>query len=166
MFAYCNNNPVSRTDPAGSLWRIAIAIVAAVVMLAGCDALQGEVLVISNSEKGWMDSSQVMGEDMASAIGAKASYVEAVTNNFSNTWNETTANYLIIHTHGSPNGFFGSDLSFTTSDIGQLHNNSNINLVLITACEVGGSNGTNANMAQLISQKIAPNGIEIGRAHV
>ena len=164
MYAYCGNNPVCRADYSGQFWGVVILAAVLVVALSGCSADDSDknVLVMSNSDEGWMTSSQKMGEDMASAVGTKSSSVQAVdSDNFADTWNKTTADHIIIHTHGSPDGLFGTELSFRTRDVSQLHSNDNINFVLITACETGGMNSSGANIASLLSQKISPNGIVV-----
>lgn len=163
MFSYCNNNPINLVDSTGN-FPTALAILAAVIsaVLVACSAASGEVLVMSNSKETWMESSKTMGKRMKSAIGAGTSIVVATsTSNFSESWNKTTASTVVIHTHGTPDGFFGEGLNFTTSDAKNLHVNSNIQLVLITACEAGGNNGDQANIGQLISQKISPDGIVV-----
>jgi len=159
MFAYCGNNPVCRSDPSGRIWGLVIAVIAVAVVLSGCSSNTNEVLVMSNGDSGWMDSSAIMGDDMADAVDASSSRVEAITTeNFGDIWNQATENHVIIHTHGSPNSLQGGNLNVKASDISLLQQNSNIKYVLITSCEVGGSNGNNANVGQLISQKIAPDG--------
>lgn len=123
---------------------------------------QSTVLVLSNSPEEWLNSSQIMGADLASAVGAASSYVQAVTSdNFADIWNNTTADHIIIHTHGSPNGLFGEALAFITQNISQLQRNSAIRFVLITACETGGDNNGYANIASLLSQCIAQEGVVV-----
>ena len=122
----------------------------------------GEVLVLSNNSPGWMQSSRAMGLDMMSEAHAASLRVDAVTTgDFVNTWNTATSNYVIVHTHGAPDKITGEGLYFEADRIEELENNENIKLLMITACSVGGSNGNQANFGQLISQKIAPDGIVI-----
>ena len=129
---------------------------------ACCVKVESSVLVLSNSPDGWMASSQTMGANMASAVDAEASYVQAVyTNNFASVWNNATSDHIIIHTHGTPNSLDGEDLRFITNNITQLVRNSAIRFVLITACETGGQNGNNANIASLLSQCIAQEGVVV-----
>lgn len=124
--------------------------------------IASNVLVLSNSPEGWMSSSQTMGSNMASAVGADSSNVQAVNSAiFADIWNNVTSDHIIIHTHGSPNGLFGEDFSFLTQNISQLQRNTAIGYVLITACSTGGDNGGNANIAALLSQYIAQDGIVV-----
>jgi len=158
MFAYCGNNPVCRNDFTGKLWGDATYAVS----LENGGARILDVLVISIGTDGWMASSDTMGRDMATAVGADAYTVVAVTaENFAEVWNGTTAEYVIIHTHGSPNGVFGDDWAFYVDSMECLQRNTNIQNVLITACSAGGNNGSRANVGQTISGKINPGGIVI-----
>lgn len=117
------------------------------------------VVVISNDNDDWIDTSYTMGEDLATALGVSSSEVIAVTSEtFVNTWNTITAKYVIIHTHGTPSTLQGDCFIFDVADGSLLRTNSNIQLVVMTACQTGGSNEGNMNVGQLLSQKIAANG--------
>ena len=165
MFAYCSNSPISGYDPAGHYGVSCGNNNLNHFMLLDARPPIGkekEVIVISNSSSGWMSSSQKMGDDMASAIGANSSQVVGVTtSSFIDTWNNTTASHVIIHTHGTPDALVGDSFSFRTANIGRINVNANINLVVITACQVGGDNGSRANMGQSISRKISSSGYVI-----
>ena len=168
MFSYCNNNPVNCVDPLGSSWMSIFdeikkkirSIIREIEARLGLEKYK--VLVLSNIDDNWMRSSETMGLGLACAIGAVDYATKGVTtNSFANVWNSTDASHVIIHTHGSPKSFAGTNLRFSVSDVSNLHTNENIKLVLITACETGGSNGATMNIAQLISTKIAPDGVVI-----
>lgn len=120
------------------------------------------VVVISISDEGWEESSQIMGESFANGLGGgDVRTVTVTTENFSNIWNSIDESYIIIHTHGSPNSLVGENFRITVNDINNLPTNSNIQGILITACSVGGSNGNNLNIAQAFSQKIRQDGLVI-----
>jgi hypothetical protein len=117
------------------------------------------VVVISNDEDAWIETSATMGEDLAAALGVSSSEVIAVNSEtFINTWNTITAKYVIIHTHGKPSTLQGYGFVFDVADGSLLRENPNIQLVVMTACQTGGSNGGQMNVGQLLSKKIAANG--------
>ena len=127
--------------------------------------VKSTVLVFSCTPDAWLTTSQTMGENLASEVGAEEWGVQAVFGDeFANLWNNTTSDHIIIHTHGGPGGLGneeGYDGSFTTENISQLVRNSAIGFVLITACETGGQNGTDQNFASLLSQYIAEDGVVV-----
>ena len=155
MFAYCGNNPVNRQDAIGMLW----GDVSYAVSLEGGGATIHDVLVISIGTDDWMSTSETMGANFMVALGADAYQVVAVTaDNFKDVWENTSAEYVIIHTHGSPDSLSNTGWRIAVSDINKMQCNSNIQYVLITACEAGGSNGLHDNVGQMISKKINAGG--------
>ena len=156
MFAYCNNNPVAYYDERGR------SLVATEFMLKDDVSSGGQVtvLVVSNNHEDWIDSSQTMGEDFANAIGANNVVVYPATDEtFAEVWNSTNADYVIIHTHGTPTNITGEDFSFSSLDSGLLSENARIEGVVITACLTGGVPGFGKNIATIFSEKISSTGI-------
>ena len=160
MFAYCLNNPVNLVDSSGTISEPAKKKnTYAIQMDPGC-LHSFDVLVISLWE--WMPSSEVMGEDMAAALGSSSWRVVPVTDvNFSEVWNYASEKTVIIHTHGAPWGLGNPPLSVSPNDIMNLQQNTSIENLLITACSVGGNNNGRANAGQMFSQKISPSGTTI-----
>ena len=50
MFAYCGNNPVSRTDPSGQFWGIAIGVALVVGLIASLSGCSANQKTVSNPE--------------------------------------------------------------------------------------------------------------------
>ena len=166
MFAYCGNNAVNSSDPSGHYFRSANSLISYTCADGyGGDPLAADVVVISNSAEGWMESSAIVGNDLAAALGLHSSYVVAATNgNFYYTWENISSEYVIIHAHGSPNSISGDGnaaFRVTVADGANMKRNSNISFVFLMVCSTGGNNGANINMGQLISQKISPDGYVI-----
>ena len=162
MFAYCNNNPVMASDPTGKLLTEILVGIGMIfgtgLLLSGCSA-RNNTVVLSNKEKKWMSSSKTMGKNLAKAADSSGHRVQAITtDSFSEIWSNITENYVAIHTHGSPDGLFGDDLSIRTDALSKIDKNPNIKCIIITACETGGQNGEKSNVGQVLSTKIAPDG--------
>ncbi len=103
-----------------------------------------------------------MGDDLASAIGSSGNRTIGLTNkNYLNVWNSIEQEYVIIHTHGEPDALCGDALYINTSKLANLKKNSKIKCVIITACSTGGGNGSNPNVGQVLSTRIADDGYVI-----
>jgi len=158
MFAYCNNNPIAYRDDSGH----AIFPTTFVTSDGGGIYKNENVIVISNSNSGWMRTSQIMGDNLANAIGnGYVRVVDISSSNFTETWNNIKEGYVIIHTHGTPNSLVGDDFKVTTEEVNNLNKNKNIDNILITACSTGGVNGTGQNIAKTFSRKISSNGFVV-----
>jgi len=137
------------------------------------------VTVISCSKSDWVDTSKVMWNDMFLAINGHTEYSEEdIENNvlkpttataFSEAW--ISANKcMVIHTHGSPRGLSGHENDdsqppiISLDEIKLLSSNTNIDFVMITACQVAGGDAYN-NVAYWMSKKINPNGIVIANKY-
>jgi len=88
---------------------------------------------------------------------------------FSEAW--ISANKcMVIHTHGSPRGLSGHENDdsqppiISLDEIKLLSSNTNIDFVMITACQVAGGDAYN-NVAYWMSKKINPNGIVIANKY-
>ena len=131
-----------------------------------------KVTVLSCSPNGWLESSEIMGKDMAIAFNCENSYIVKTPNNvltLRNCWNEA-GECIIIHTHGSPDGLYDQGTNSTPiiaskTDIADFATNHAIGFVMITACETAGGTTTD-NVAYWVSKKINPNGIVIANTDV
>ncbi len=131
-----------------------------------------KVTVLSCSPNGWLESSEIMGKDMAMAFNCENSYIVKTPNNvltLKNCWNEA-GECIIIHTHGSPDGLYDEGTNSTPiiaskTDIANFATNHAICFVMITACETAGGTTTD-NVAYWVSKKINPNGIVIANTDV
>lgn len=152
-----------RADPTGEFWEWIIPFIVIPLLFTGCQATESddEVLVIGTAE--WGSSSQTMEKDLANAIGTtKSSTVVASNDSFATNWNNTTANYVAIHTHGAAYLLTDKEgFDFNLKDAEALSQNNNINYLIITACGVGGSVMIGYNMGQMLSTKISPTGYVI-----
>ena len=166
MFAYCANNPINKADLGGNLWEWVAAIeIIIALLISGCasTASNDAVLVISSAE--WEDSSHTMEEDMADALGTSDSHTALAANNsdFADCWNSATANYIIVHAHGSPTVITDTprNLYFTIDDASQLSRNENVEFVLLATCSAGEPVENGYNMGQMLSTKISTDGYVI-----
>lgn len=136
-----------------------------------------DVTVISATTPGFLNTSDTMGDHMASAIGLFKSHTVKPTTTaaeFSNNWS-SSGNCVIIHTHGSPNGLYdgGIDengneitpLMISLNEIKDLPSNPNIRFLMIVACATAGGN-ENDNVACWLSKKIHSEGIVIANRYV
>ena len=157
-FVYCNNNPITFYDPAGH----SSQSVNVTLTDSGRGYINADVVVLSIDSKGWLQSSQTMGEYFAYKVGNGSVRVIGVTQeNFAETWKNIRASYVIIHTHGWPNGLDLDGGIVTGEDVRKLQANSNIKGMLITACSTGGINGYDDNIAQLFSKRIGGKGLVV-----
>ena len=120
---------------------------------------------MSCAHAAWIASSRTMGENLAAAVGDGAYsnvHVPIDKAGFAACLGE--AKYLIIHTHGSPEGLFDQRANGETKKIislrgiEELPEFPNVQLVILTACQAGGGN-PDKNVASALSRKIAKNGL-------
>ena len=155
---------MNKADYAGAIWEwvVGLAIVVA-LLVSGCSSsnTDDEVLVVSTND--WMESSRQMEKDLSGAVRTDTSNTVAATNeSFVECWNSTTANYVVVHTHGSPTVLTDNkEFTFSVDNADQLSSNNNIEYVIITACSVGGTVTDGYNMGQMLSTKISPTGYVI-----
>ena len=164
MFAYCGNNPVNVQDPTGH-WLEWIVPFIFPFIISGCSKKEPEetnAVVLSNKSEGFMRTAKIVGKNLAKAIGRSRYRVQALTDsNYSEVWDGITESYVAIQTHGSPGGLSGEDFSQRVSQLERLNKNENIKCLIITACSTGGNNGTSPNVGQVLSQKIASDGVVV-----
>ncbi len=168
-FAYCGNNPIDNLDPAGNNWFSKIKKVISYIISAISSLFSNStVSVLSIDKDGWMNSSKTMGETLRKAASAKSSTVIATTpQNFVDVWNNLNSKYVIIHTHGGPNGIYDESnpqqAIFTTDQMNNLKKNDKVSCVIITSCSVAGNTGSSKdNFACALSRKIDSNGVVVG----
>lgn len=128
---------------------------------------QLKVAVVSCAEWAWIESSRIMGETLRDAIGEGAeSHVHVPVDRAGLLAVLGDANYLIIHTHGSPEGLFDqrADNRQTTiatlSNIKQFPQFQRLLLVVMTACSAAGGENEK-NIACELSRHINPEGLVI-----
>ena len=126
------------------------------------------VSVVSCSPQVWIDSSTVMGRDMAAAFGREGDYIVNTPQDrcaFESCWN-TADKCVVVHTHGGSTELAdeGSVTIISTDEIKNLSRNDRIHFVMMTAC--GTASGTeNDNVAYWLSKRINPNGIVIANKY-
>ncbi len=126
-----------------------------------------KVTVISCSDESWIESSETMGDNMATAFNCEGSYfVETPTSAiaFENCWNKSNE-CMVIHTHGGPDNLCdevgdSTPIIISKTEINDLPKNNKIHFIMITACETAGGT-TNDNVACALSKRINPDGIVI-----
>ena len=131
-----------------------------------------KVTVLSCSPSGWIESSEIMGRDMAAEFNYEENYVVKTptdASSFEACW-EKAGECIIIHTHGSPTGLFDHGENSTPQiiskkEISDLQINDNVHFIMMTACETAGGTA-NDNVAYWLSKKINPNGIVIANTDV
>lgn len=129
--------------------------------------IPNKVTVISCYKSGWINSSKIMGEDMAKAFNCGGDYVVETPTTalaFENIWSNA-GECIIIHTHGGVDSLNNEDESGTPiiiskNEIADLPRNNNINFIMMTACNTAGE-PANDNVAYWLSRKINSNGIVI-----
>ena len=129
--------------------------------------IPNKVTVISCSKSDWINSSKIMGEDMAKAFNCGGDYVVETPTTalaFENIWSNA-GECIIIHTHGGVDSLNNEDESGTPiiiskNEIADLPRNNNINFIMMTACNTAGE-PANDNVAYWLSRKINSNGIVI-----
>ena len=131
-----------------------------------------KVTVLSCSPSGWIESSEIMGRDMATEFNYEESYVVKTPTNtslFETCWKEA-GECIIIHTHGSPEGLYDHGIGSTPiivskGNISNLPVNTAIRFIMMTACETAGGTESD-NVAYWLSKKINPNGIVIANTDI
>ena len=169
IFEYCNNNPISHIDPTGEDYLDVLSILLARLysFLAQLLTQRKTVTVISASSNEWIYSSAIMGQDLCDAANLNSSTVITPSSlSFFYDWRRIHSKFVIVHTHGSPEGIFdeinGNYPSIiTVNNISSLYRNYNISCVIMTSCSTAGANGNNDNFAQALSKKISYNGIVV-----
>ncbi len=134
--------------------------------------MMSAVGVISCAHGAWIESSITMGRALAAAIGGGAeSRVHTPVDAAGLAACLGEAAYVILHTHGSPEGIYDqradgrSTTVATLADIGRLPPLPHLRLVIATACQAAGGD-PGQNLAAAISRKIAPEGLVIANRHV
>ena len=134
--------------------------------------MTNRVVVATCAQWAWNESSRVMGENLANAIGYGAhSHVHIPTNGKGLIACLEQARFFIMHTHGSPEYFTDQREDGSMPNIASLAsikkfpNFPNLKLVIITACSTAGGNADN-NIACELSKHIATNGLVIANKYV
>jgi hypothetical protein len=106
-----------------------------------------------------------MGENLAAAVGEGAySTVHVPIDKAGFLACLGEAKYMIIHTHGSPEGLYDQRADgktktiITLRGIEELPDVPNVQLIILTACQTAGGN-PERNVASALSKKIAKNGL-------
>lgn len=134
--------------------------------------MMSAVGVISCAHGAWIESSFTMGRALAAAIGGGAeSRVHAPVDARGLAAALAEAEYVILHTHGSPEGIYdhradGRDTTIATlADIASMPPLPSLRLIVATACQAAGGD-PQSNLAAALSRKIAPDGLVIANRHV
>ena len=129
------------------------------------------IAVISCAHYAWLESSREMGVHLAGAIGnGTESHVHVPIDREGLRASLADADFAIVHTHGSREGFFAqradgkSTVIATLSDVLALPECPKLKLVLITACET--ARGGDDNIAAALSTRIAKNGLVLANRYV
>ena len=130
-----------------------------------------KVAVASCAHFAWIESSRTMGENLAKAIqyGAE-SHVHIPVDKNGLIACLSDADYFIMHTHGSAEGFFDQRADNSQKVISSLRTVKTfpsfpkLKLVIITACGAAGKQGKE-NIAAVLSTKIASNGLVIANRY-
>ena len=131
-----------------------------------------KVTVLSCSPSGWVESSEIMGRDMATAFNNEESYVVKTPTNvssFETCWNEA-GECIIVHTQGSSVGLYdhgtgSTPIIVSKINIANLPVNNSIRFIMMTACETAGETA-NDNVAYWLSKRINPDGIVIANTDI
>lgn len=131
-----------------------------------------KVAVAGCAQWAWIESSRIMGETLRQAIGEGAeSHVHVPVDRAGLLSVLENANYLIIHTHGSPEGLFDQREDGRQTTIATLANIRNfprfrrLLLVVMTACSAAGGENEK-NIACELSRHINPKGLVIANRYV
>lgn len=121
--------------------------------------------VLSCAHGAWISSSRTMGENLARAVGDGAySNVHVPVDKAGFIACLGEAKYLIIHTHGSPDGLFDQRATgdikriISLRGIEEMQEIPTVQLIYMTACATAGGD-PEKNVACALSKKIAKNGL-------
>ncbi len=126
------------------------------------------VTVIScSTNDAWKEASMTMGKNLASSANKENKFTVVCpqcVDEFCRIWKDING-ALIVHTHGSSEGFFdeinGFSIElFTKKDLPRIEKNDHIHLIVITACSTAGGDENN-NIAACLSKLINIDGIVI-----
>ncbi len=130
-----------------------------------------KVAVASCAHYAWLESSYAMGRYLAKAVGTEVEmhvHTPIDQNGLIACLSDTE--FFIMHTHGSPDGFYDQradqkqTVIATLQDVAAFPKFPDLRLVIITACETAG--GINdANIASALSTRIAENGLVIANRY-
>ena len=126
------------------------------------------VAVLSCAHFAWLESSMVMGHDLARAMGEVESHIHVPVDKEGLAACLADADALVVHTHGSAHGFFDQradgrqTVIASLEDIAALPPFPSLRFVLITAC---GAAGEEENIAATFSRRISPDGLVIANRY-
>ena len=118
-------------------------------------------VIMAKNDGDWYESSRVMGNTLCKELDAlKIKILKVDSSNFLKSWKKINSHYVIIHTHGAPNGLYDSKGAIiTVEQTDKMAKNDKIKLVVCTACSTAASNGEKKNIATVLSKKINNKGI-------
>ena len=120
----------------------------------------------------WIASSKTMGDTLAAAVGDGAySNVHTPVDKSGFLACLGEAKYIIIHTHGCPDGLFDQRADgkgpriISRSGIDTMPDFPGVQLIILTACQSAGGD-PEKNVAASLSKKIAKNGLVIANTYI
>ncbi len=126
----------------------------------------GVVGVASCAHWAWIESSKIMGDNLAGAIGdGVVSRVHTPIDSKGLIACLEQSNYFIIHTHGSPSAFINELADGSQKQIASLNmvkkfpKFPKLKLVVMTACQTANNENGNENIAMALSRQIASDGL-------
>ena len=181
IFSYCANAQVGLADAMGLFPNLAkffarLTMLLALFLLPILRLLykkafeQSQTVTVFEPKNcpTWHESSKSMGNRLKKALGAlRVKVIKVDSSNFLREWKKLKSNYVIFHTHGSPECIAGEKnaVIFAVKDAKKMRRNTRVKLAVCTACSTAGSNGKMKNIAQVLSEKISQKGIMIANQY-